>query len=85
MYVKSVKEYFMNLIISADQTGNALMGGNRDITISGRVGLASALGSKTAMVLEFLINSLFFNRTHCWDSIEWDEITHTKYELLDKE
>jgi len=74
MYVKSIKSYLLNIIISIDQLGNALLGGNRDITISGRVGYASLNGSKSAKVFEFFINALFFNSKHCLNAIEWDEV-----------
>lgn len=69
--------YFLNILIGFDQTGNAILGGNPDETISSRVGKAAMQGKRRAIVIEALINLLFSlvgQRNHCALSIEWDEV-----------
>ncbi len=36
--MSKVKKYFLNLLLSIDQTVNALFGGDRDVTVSDRLG-----------------------------------------------
>jgi len=36
--VKVIKKYFWNILVSLDQLANTLLGGDPDMTVSGRVG-----------------------------------------------
>jgi hypothetical protein len=70
-----MKQYILNILIGLDQFVNAILGGLPDHTISGRVGYAAMRGNKIAILLEKLINLLFwFDKDHCRRSIEWDEV-----------
>lgn len=64
--------------LANDQYINAIFKGNEDHSISGRVGYLSLNGNKPAMVMEKVIDLLFFvftgQKNHCKESIEWDEV-----------
>lgn len=72
-----MSRYIRNLLISIDQLGNALGGGDADETISSRVGKAALAGRRWALLMERVIDWLFLQvtgeRDHCRASIEWDE------------
>lgn len=72
--------YFKNILISIDQVGNTIAGGNPDCTISGRVGFLSnhaVLASRWYWVfIEFIIDRTFYpldGWNHCHDSYHKDE------------
>ena len=62
-----VKKYLFNLLISLDQLGNTLTGGDPDETISSRLGKHYNNSFMARLV------DLMFWRGHCVDSIEPDE------------
>lgn len=59
--------------IAIDQTVNAMLFGNEDVTISGRAGRKAEVGARFWAALARLINALFRDPNHCRDSIEHDE------------
>lgn len=66
--------YLWNVLIAIDQFFNALLGGDPDETISGRMGRWHSMGgwrAKVAMPVCWLLN--IFDRGHCEDSIEEQE------------
>lgn len=67
-----------NVFIGFDQTGNAVLGGNPDETLSSRVGKAAERGSRRAVTIEAVIDLVFAillgQRHHCAASIERDEL-----------
>lgn len=80
----SLKKWRLNFWLAQDQYINAIFFGNCDVTISSRVGWLAANGSKTAQLVELVIDWLFFIATkqvgHCRASIEQNE-THHKVKL----
>lgn len=67
----SIKRWFWNVLISVDQLGNTLAGGDPDETISSRAGKAKQEGKRWGCVLCRILN--WFDRGHCDKSIEPDE------------
>lgn len=71
------KMWRYNLWIADDQNVNAMLGGDRDITVSSRVGYNARRGNGIALKMEVVINLLFklaINQDdHCQASIERDE------------
>lgn len=66
-----IGRYLLNLLISIDQLGNTIIGGDPDETLSSRAGKAYHNGVKWP---KKFVNSLFFwQKDHCEDSIEHDE------------
>jgi hypothetical protein len=65
-----IKKYIKNLLISLDQFGNVVLGGDPDETISSRVGK-----NYHGTFFETFINFIFLIKTtnHCQEAIEWDE------------
>ena len=65
------------LLVSIDQLGNTLAGGDPDETISSRVGKRAIKGKRWGLFCEYLINALFLavtgERDHCRANIEADE------------
>lgn len=53
--------YFRNLLIAIDQLFNAILGGSCDETLSARA-------YREQLLVRHLINGLFFDRNHCFDS-----------------
>ncbi len=53
-----------------------LLNGSEDHTISGHVGYMSLTTNKRRWrILERIINAIFwFDKNHCYKSIEWDEV-----------
>lgn len=80
-WVKSLRIYRYGLWIGQDQLINAIHGGNPDITVSSRLGFMAIKGSKTALVMEKVVNFLFYisvgQKDHCRASIEHDEQHYT--------
>lgn len=76
-----IGNYTFKLWVSNDQYINSVFGGNEDHTISGRVGFYAIKGNPVALVMEFVINLIFWvavgQKNHCRDSIEWDEMGKT--------
>ena len=66
-----MKRYFWNILISLDQFGNAVTGGDPDETISSRAGKAMRDGKVWGCVLCKFLN--LFENDHCAKSIEPDE------------
>ncbi len=77
------------VLISIDQFGNAIGGGNPDSTISARVGHFSAITSRIDFpqkytywkTLEWLINLAFYpvdDASHCYNA--WKADAHGRYE-----
>lgn len=72
---KEYKEsYVLNLLLSLDQLGNALIGGDCDETISsvlGKMVFENKLeGRPLATALVYILDIL--DENHCLDAIEWD-------------
>lgn len=72
--------YIFNILISIDQLGNAIAGGNPDCTISGRVGYfanhAMTLTRWYWIMMQFIINRTFFpldGSDHCHYAYHNDE------------
>ena len=67
--------YPTRVILSFDQLINTILGGRPDHTVSGRVGYNAINGKRWAIILEKIIDWLFFwEDKHCFNSIEWDEV-----------
>ncbi len=73
-----IKKYITNILISLDQTGNALCGGDPDETISSHIGkvkrsMGGAIGWKRPIlkILDIILNRI--DRNHSVDAIEEDE------------
>ena len=56
--------YLKNILVSIDQLGNAIAGGNPDCTISGRIGYYSNHASHLTrwywLILQFIVNFTFY-------------------------
>lgn len=68
----------MNVVLSIDQTGNSLLGGDPDETISSRIGRVKAKHGGTipwtrpvAKLTDWCLNKL--DRNHTIDAVEVDE------------
>jgi len=75
--MKNKKSYVLRLLIAIDAFFNVLLlNGSEDHTISGRVGYKANTTKKRRWLLaEKFINVLFFfDKNHCYNSIEWDEV-----------
>jgi hypothetical protein len=76
----SLKGWAYNLIISQDQTVNAIHGGNMDTHISGRIGFHAKRGARVALHMERPVNLIFLitdgQKNHCRNAIEFDEKYH---------
>ncbi len=71
------KSYILRLLLVVDAFFNVLLlNGSEDHTISGRVGYKAHKTKKRGWLLaEKFINTLFFfDKNHCYNSIEWDEV-----------
>lgn len=66
-----VRQYIWNILISIDQFFNTVFGGDPDETISSRVGKRAEKGCKACILLCKLLG--FFEKDHCYKSIEPDE------------
>lgn len=71
-------EYIKNLLTAIDQLGNAISGGNPDVTISSRVGFHSAISERGGFwrVLERVIDFTFEpidGKNHCLESALLDD------------
>lgn len=67
MWAKT-KKYLFNILVSLDQLGNTLTGGDPDETISSRLGKHY----NNSLLAQF-VDLIFPGRTHSKDSIEPDE------------
>ena len=71
-----VKRYIWNVLISVDQLGNTLLGGDPDMTISGRMGRAVRQGQcRLCRPICKIIAFAFRDPNHCanQDILESDE------------
>jgi len=70
----SNKPYFLRVLIGLDQFVNAILGGNPDLTISGRIGyrIATNQATKPEKALCWVLRK--FENKHCLKSIELDEV-----------
>lgn len=73
-----MRRYLLNVLIGFDQLGNSFAGGNPDETVSSRTHKAALAGKRRAIFFEALINLIFAlppmsERSHCEQSVEWDE------------
>lgn len=64
----------MNVLIGIDQLGNAIIGGDPDHTISGRLGKAEGRCKICRGICKVLG---WIDKGHCEKSIEWDEGDHS--------
>jgi hypothetical protein len=74
---KQNKSYGLRVLIAIDQLLNVVfLNGSPDHTISGRVGYKALTTQKKGwLIAEKAINTLFFfEKDHCYNSIEWDEV-----------
>lgn len=71
--LKLLRKYLWNIIIWVDQGCNVIfLGGSPDHTVSGRVGYYALVGKRWAIILEKIIDTIFFwQHKHCYNSIEW--------------
>jgi hypothetical protein len=69
-----MKHYFWNILISADQLANTLLGGDPDETISSRMGKRAIKGDRLGGIICRLLD--MFDKGHCKKSIEEDEGQH---------
>jgi len=76
IFIVKLRPYALKIWISDDQDMNAILNGNEDHTISGRVGyMAWKYKTKEWLRAQKIINTLFwFQKNHCYNSIEWDEV-----------
>lgn len=73
-----LNSWCLTIWLANDQYINAIFKGSEDHSISGRVGFAAMKGNKTALVIEKIIDFVFFaaigQRGHCRANIEMDEV-----------
>lgn len=75
--MKKKKSYILKLLIVIDAFFNVfLLNGSEDHTISGRVGFKALITKKKRwLIAEKVINTIFFfDKNHCYNAIEWDEV-----------
>lgn len=72
--------YVKNILVGVDQTGNAVAGGNPDVTISGRIGYYSHHAHSSVrwfwIILEFIVDATFYpldGKGHCHTAYHLDE------------
>ena len=71
-------KYGYNLMVAFDQLGNALAGGNPDVTISARIGYnteAASIKWWIWIALKYIVNFTFFpfdGKDHCKKAYHWD-------------
>lgn len=73
-FCKKVNTYIFGILYSLDQLGNAILGGNPDQTISGRLGIMKLHGSKFACYVCKVLDFIFREPNHCENSIERDRL-----------
>lgn len=67
-----MKRYFWNFLIAIDQLINTILGGDPDETVSSRMG--KRVIKKNCKVCKAICRILnFFEKDHCYKSIEKDE------------
>ena len=66
-----MKRWIWNILVSLDQFGNTLFGGDPDETISSRSGKAHRAGKRWGHVMCRFLS--FFDPGHCEKAIEPDE------------
>jgi hypothetical protein len=73
-FCKKVNTYIFGILYSLDQLGNAILGGNPDQTISGRLGIMKLNNSKFACYFCKVLDFIFREPNHCENSIERDRL-----------
>lgn len=66
-----MRKWIFNLLVSLDQFGNTLFGGDPDETISSRSAKANRDGKRWGRAMCRFLD--FFDKGHCGKSIEEDE------------
>lgn len=73
-----IKKYITNILVSLDQTGNAILAGDPDETISSHIGkVKRALGGSISWkrpllkIIDIILDK--FDKNHSADAIEEDE------------
>ena len=72
--------YWYDLLVAFDQLGNALAGGNPDVTISARIGYNANIGNTNLWlwkVLEAIVNFTFYlvdGKGHCLQAYNFDTV-----------
>jgi hypothetical protein len=66
-----MKKYIWNVLVSLDQLGNTLIGGDPDETISSRLAKLNHKGNKVGIIGCKILN--LFQEGHCEKSLEKDE------------
>lgn len=75
-YLSALKGYLWNLLVSIDQFGNTVLGGDPDETLSSRMGKYVAKGRGVIpCVICKLLDVVFREKDHCINNIESDEGT----------
>ena len=78
---RGLRNYRYRFWIAQDQYVNVILGGNPDVTISSKVGYMALQGSRTAQIMERVIDWIFYvaigQKNHCFESIELDERHNT--------
>lgn len=69
----TIGHYLLNLLIAFDQFANAIFGGDRDETISSRLGKRSQKGCQFCHYFCQLLSWVLRDPDHCIGSIEKDE------------
>ena len=73
-----IGRYFKNVLISIDQLGNTLIGGDPDETISSRAGKSVQRNSSNRGGVWYVLCRMlhWIDKNHCLDAIEEDEGKH---------
>lgn len=66
-----MKKYILNILISIDQLGNTIAGGDPDETISSRLAKLNRKGNKVGIIGCKILDK--FDKGHCERVIELDE------------
>lgn len=68
-----MKHYVLNILVSLDQLGNTIFGGDPDETISSRLAKLNRKGNKVGVIGCKILDK--FDKGHCERVIELDEGT----------
>ena len=78
-----MKQYIYNLLMAVDQVGNALAGGDPDVTVSGRIGYNSFTTKKRYWkIMEWIVDTTFApvdSPMHCYTTyLNDNDVDHSK-------
>lgn len=77
------KEYFVNNLLTQDQTVNAILLGNVDHSLSGRIGYLALKGDEVAYYMSVVVDYIFIKLTgeedHCLNSVEQNVVKGKNY------